>query len=483
MTRRRSRGPSALLRLAVGAVLALAACGGGRGRPPAPDALRILLRDGDTLPGGFEIATIESANMAADRSVSVIASNAENPPENGVFLLDPSGRVETIVAPPNAPEGLSLTTVRNMAMAQTGEVVFEVGDELDFDGVFFYGGGQLRTVARTEPGTTPPGFRILGELKIADGGLVAFTDGTSPCTVDSSSGRERITCDLRVHAGAPDAIEQVTVPNDLSDQNPSNVILQVNRHQEIAVGLPARGSDPLVGLIRQGVFEGLLNRRQEFPGLGALFSARPRSLDSSGDLLLDASFDTDGDGKRDQTRVVLLSNGALTSIAETGVEADLHPKDVVLDVRGLNVDDSGRVLYQIEFGREGDAKGDLSVRIWEAGQIREIAFEGLRFGRNAQDLQLRILSIEQVRANRSGDVFLRALIGRFNDGTRRIDRTAILRWTGTELEEVLATKSDLPDGGRITSLSIQDLNEGGDLLVIGSIDRRANRALFLLPGV
>ncbi len=480
--KRKSARRSALLAAPLVALLGVAACGGGGGRPPAPDALQVLLRDGDTLPGGFEIATIESANMAADRSVAVIASGPGVPAENGVFLLEPGGRVRTIMAPSTPPEGLTLTTVRNMAMAQTGEVVFEVGDELDFDGVFFYGGGELRTVARTEPGTTPPGFRILGELRLAEGGLVAFTDGTSPCTVDSSSGRERITCNLRIHVGPPGASEEVAVPNDLSDQSPSNIILQVNRRQQIAVGLPARGSDPLVGVIEGGVFEGLLNRRQEFPGLGTLFSARPRSLGTNGDLVIDAAFDTDGDGKRDQTRVVLLSNGAITSIAETGVEADLHPKDVVLDVRGLNVDDSGRVLYQIEFGREGEASGSLSLRVWEGGQSREIAFEGLRFGRNAQDLQLRILSIEQIRANRSGDVVLRALIGRFNDGTRRIDRTAILRWTGTELEELLATKSDLPEGGRITSLSIQDLNESGDLLLIGSIDRRANRALFLLPG-
>jgi hypothetical protein len=469
----------------VAAVLA-ASCGGGGGEnPPAPETLRVVLRDGDTLPGGFLISTIESANMSADQRIAVIASEPGSEPgapgQNGVFVISPSGDVTTVMSPASPPEGLSLTTVRNLIMAPTGEVTFEVGDQLDDDGVFYYD-GELKTVARTEPGTTPPGFKILGEIRLADGGLVAFTDGIAPCEADNSSGNLRVECTLRIHTGVPGQFTQVAVPNGLDGQAPTAIILQVNRNQEVAVGLPASGSEPLVGIIRGGQFQGLLNRRQTFEGLGTLLSARPRAIGSNGSVAIDAGFDTDGDGQRDRNRLLLYANDTIISIAESGVPASGHDGRVVLDVRGLDIDDAGRVIYSIEVGDPGSTTGFLSLRVWDGTSSQEIAFEGLRFGRDDMDEPLRILEIEQIRASRSGDVVFTGTIGRFDDeGTRRIDRTAIVRYADGQLEEVIQTKSTLVNGGRITSLSIQDINERGDLLVIGSIDRQANRALLMLP--
>lgn len=464
------------------AVLAASCGGGGDSNPPAPETLRVVMRDGDTLPGGFSVNTIESANMAADQTIAVIASEPGTPAQNGVFVVSPSGGVTTIMSPSSPPEGLSLTTVRNLIMSPTGEVTFEVGDQLDSDGVFYWD-GELKTLARTEPGTTPEGFRILGEIRVADGGLVAFTDGTSPCEANNSTGTLRIECTLRIHTGVPGQLQQVSVPNELDGLAPTAVIVQVNRHQEVAVGLPAGGSEPLVGTIQNGQFQGLLNRRQTFEGLGTLLAGRPRAIGSNSSIAIDAGFDTDGDGQRDRNRLLLYANQTITSIAESGVPASGHDGRVVLDVRGLDIDDLGRVVYSIDVGDAGSTTSFLSLRVWDGTASQEIAFEGLRFGRDDQDEPLRVLEIEQIRVSRSGDVVFTATIGRFDEeGTRRIDRTAILRWSGgQELEEVIQTKSTLSDGGRITSLSIQDVNERGDLLVIGTIDRQANRALLLLP--
>lgn len=475
-----SRGPAWL----VLAAILVASCGGGGGdNPPAPETVRVLLRDGDTLPGGFFVNTIESAQMSADRSVALIASEPGTPPQNGVFFLSSDGAVTSVVTPTNPPEGLSLTTVRNLVMAPTGEFTFEVGDELDADGVFFFGGGQLQTIARTEPGTTPAGFRLLGEIRVGAAGLVAFTGGISPCEVDDSSGTRRIQCTLRIHNGLPGQIVEVSVPNDLEGLAPTGVILQINQGQDVAVGLPAGGSDPLVGLIRNGQFQGLLNRRQGFPGLGVLLAARPRAIDADLDVLIDAGFDSDEDNQRDVNRLLLYSQATVTSIAESGVPAQDHEGREVLDVRGLDIDGSGLVVYQEVIGDPGATTGFLSLRAWDGNGTREIAFEGLRFGRDDQDEPLRILEIEQVRVSQSGDVVFTATIGRFDDeGTRRIDRSSVLRWTRAgQIEEVIQTKSTLPDGGRITSLSIQSVNATGDILVIATIDRQANRALLLIP--
>src|SRR5262245_6440526 len=110
-----------------------AGCGGGGGNPPAPSNIQVLLRDGDTLPGGFQVNTIESANMAADRSVALIASEPGSPALNGVFVISAGGNISTLMTPDNPPDGLALTTVRNLDMSATGEVTFEVGDQLDSD--------------------------------------------------------------------------------------------------------------------------------------------------------------------------------------------------------------------------------------------------------------------------------------------------------------------------------------------------------------
>lgn len=476
----RGRRAIALLSVAAGAI---AGCGGGGGdNPPAPSNIQVILRDGDTLPGGFSVNTIESANMASDRSVAVIASEPGTPALNGVFVISPDGNVSTVMTPASPPEGLSLTTVRNLEMASTGEVTFEVGDDFGADGVFFYRNGELTTLARTQPNETPAGFRILGELGLGAQGMVAFTAGVLPCDVDDSSGTRRIQCDLRLYAGLPGGVGEISVPNGLDGQAPSAVILSLNRNGEVAVGLPASGSEPLVGVIRNGQFSGLLNRRQQFPGLGTLLSARPRAISPSSDVIVDAGFDTDGDGQRDQNRVLLYSQATIQSIAESGVPASGHDGRQVFDVRGLDIDDAGRVIYSIEFGEVGETARFLSLRAWDGTSSEEIAFEGLRFGRDEQDEALRILEMEQIRVSRSGDVVFTATIGFFDDeGTRRIDRESIIRWTpGGELDEVIATKSSLPEGN-VTSVSIQDINDSGDLLVIASVIRQANRVLLLIP--
>lgn len=470
----------------IGAVLALlfASCGGkGGSNPPVPEKVRVLLRDGDTLPGGFFVNTIESAQMALDRSIAVIASEPGSPAQNGVFSISPDGTIRSILTPANPPEGLTLTRVRNLVMARTGEFTFEVGDQLDADGVFYVSNGQLQTVARTEPGATPPGFRILGEIRIGANGLVAFTAGVSPCTVDSSTGSERIECTFKIYAGVAPDFREIVVPNRLDGQTPTAIALQVNRNREVAVGLPATGTEPIVGVIREGEFEVVLNRRQEIPGLGALLSARPRAISTDGEILIDAGMDSDGDNRRDKNRILLYEDATVLNIAESGIPAVDHAGRTVIDVRGIDVAESGTVIYQETIGEVGGATGFLSLRAWKDGVSREIAFQGLRFGRDAMDEPLRILEIEQIRVSRaSGDVVFRAVIGRFDEGTRRVDRTSILRWTSEEgLEEVVQTKSLLSDGGRLTSLSIQAVNAGGDLLLIGTIDRPANRALLLVP--
>jgi hypothetical protein len=71
-------------------------------------------------------------------------------------------------------------------------------------------------------------------------------------------------------------------------------------------------------------------------------------------------------------------------------------------------------------------------------------------------------------------------VGFFESGTRRITENRILRWSDGFGESLLRTGQKAPNG-TIVELSIADLNQSGDLLVIAGVNRRTTRSLFLLP--
>ncbi|MEW6272434.1 MAG: hypothetical protein AB1689_24390 [Thermodesulfobacteriota bacterium] len=470
-------------RLAVPFLLLLAACGGGGDDAPnAPETLQLLMRRGDTMPGGLVVNQVESARMGADGSVIVIASRAGTPVVNGVYRRRPNGEYDLLLDE-NSPlaQGLTLTDVAQLLMAPTGEATFkEGGNRLDREHVFYFDGGQTTRLAGANP-AAPPGFRKLGEMRIAPGGVLAFTygvDGETPCTVDSSSGTERITCKLRLVYGTPDALEEVQLPNPLENQRPTSVGLEFNANGDLLVGLPSSGRNPLIGIVRGGVFSSLIERQATFADFGVLLAATPRAIASNGDVLFDARFDTDDDREVDDERIMLWANGGFTSIAELREPAGTK---VVVDLRGIAIDDAGRATFQINFNDPDQATGPISLRQWDNGATREIAFEGQEgFGEDDMGNDYRILEIESVRTNRAGDVVFVARIGFIDEGTEETVETRLLRWNGAGLETVLRTGSEFSGGiiGGIETLS--DINDRGDLLLIVEL-RGAGRALVLIP--
>jgi hypothetical protein len=459
------------------AVATLSACAKKGEPPPVPEGLQILLQDGDILAGGFEILSIESANMAADRSISLIASRTGLPSLNGVFYRTPSGEMRTILTPESEQAGnLSFTTVRNLTMAQTGEFAFQVGNRLDDDGLFYSDGETLFTIATTDSDDILEGFRLLGELRVANGGALAFSDGISPCVVDSSGAQERVTCSLRLHYGVPGEIHTVDVPNTMTDQKTSALILQVNANSEFAVGLPARGDEAMVGRLFGGTFEGILVRRENLPGLGVLTAAKPRAIGTSGAIAFDGSFDTNGDGDRDTVRVLLYRDGAVEAAASS---LDSTNVGEIVDLNAVAVDERDRLYYTAEFV-VNDEERDL-LRVWDGNQNRDIIWDRMWYGgRDQQGRRLAITEIVQTRVLGDGTVLIIVTIGFFEDGTRKITSKQLLRWSDGELVTILQSKSPIGDG-TLVGFQIADLNSNGDLLLIGEINAKANRALLLLP--
>jgi hypothetical protein len=465
--------------LAIAAACAMASCGGG-GSNNAPSTTQVLLKDGDTLPGNFSVATVESANMSNDRTVAVIASNPGTPALNGVFLRSPNGAFQTVLSPDSTlPDGLSLTRVGKLTMSADGDFSFDLGGELDDEAVFLYSNGALSLAARTDPGSTPAGFRILGERRIADGGVIAFSDGTSPCQVDQSGGTERVSCTLRVFAGNTSGVSQITLPAQLDNESTSALSVVMNNSTgQLVVGLPARGRQSLFGVVQGGQYQSMLTRQDVLPGLGTALSADPRAVSANGAIVVDARFDTDGDKVIDKDRVLLYANGQVTNIAETGVPAGTK---VVQKVDARDIDDNGRVLFTATFGDPGAATGNTSLRVWENGSTREIAFEDEGYGQDDQGKDLKILQIGTIRLSGGGDVLFVASLGNTQNGTTKTSETRILRDAGAGLETVHKTGTSVPGAGTLVDLDIADVNDSGDLLSIAGVNRKSNRALLLVP--
>ncbi len=457
----------------------LASCGGGGSdAPKASWRLQTLLRDGDSLPGDFEIDTIESANLADEGTIALIASQPGTPKLNGVFLRAPGGEITPILTPGSAAaEGLSLTTVRNLQVSGTGEASFEVGGAIDDDALLLYSGGRLTILARTEPGTTPEGFRLLGEHRIADGGAVAFSHGVTPCTVDSSGERERVSCTVQIHEGDAGGLRQVDPQVRLEEKSPSSVAVVMNDGGRIALGLPAGGKQSLVGIVVDGEYQGRIARGEELAGLGAVLSAKPRAIAPDGDMAVDARFDTDDDGAIDLDRVILLRGTEATEVARTGVPAGTKE---VIAVRSHAIDDAGRIVFSATFGDPGASAGLISLRIWDGTTTQEIAYEGQGFGEDDEGNDLKILEIKQIRVAGRGDVVFSAKVGFVEDGTQHIADTRILRWSDGGLDTLVKT-GEKTAGGTIVELASFDVNDGGDLLLVAGVVSKANRNLLFLP--
>lgn len=471
------------------AVLSLAACGGGGGSgnnpdpPKAPEGIQLLMKRGDEMPGGLVVNSVESARMSNDRSVVAIASQAGTPAVNGVYLRKPNGEFDLVLDQnSDLAQGLAMTSVSQLLVSPTGEAVFkEGGNFLDRETVFSWANGRTSRLAGAADPRTPQGFRKLGEIRLGPNGLVAFTygsDGEKPCSVDSSSGTDRITCKLHLVVGTPDNLQEIALPNDLESQRPTAVGLEFNSSGDLLVGLPASGRNPLLGIVRNGAFTSIVERQAEFPGYGVLLSATPRSIASNGDVIFDASFDTDGDRERDQERLLLYSNGGFQSIAQLGEPAG---SKFVVDLRGIAVDDLGQVTFQISFNDLDQSTGPISLRQWANGATREISFEGQgTFGDDGMGNDYKILEIESIRANHVGDVAFTARVGFNDNGAQKTEETRLVIDRGNGLETVLRTGAKF-SGGTISGIeTLADINDNGDLLVIVEL-RAQGRALVLIP--
>lgn len=469
------------------AAAAMACGGGGDAPPPAPDALQVLVADGDTVAGNFTIGTIESAKMDDRGNVVFIASEDSQEAINAVFRRDEAGEIRPILQAGDAlAEGISFDELRNLDVSPTGEAGFEAGNELDDDAFFYWVDGELQLVARTAPQTTPPGYRIGGALRAAAGGTLIFTSGHGACTVDQTDPeRPEVRCDAQIHRVKDGVVSRVEVQNGLENQRATAVLVETNSRGDVVFGLVARGNEAIVATLEEvdggvGVAP-LLSRRQEIPGLGTITSLRVRSYAADGAVLLDGFLDVDGDGERDEEHVLLYRDGTVTSIAVSGGTFEGNPET---DIRAEAVSDEGTALYRVDFDSSAAGETLKSFRAYRSGETAAVLHEGLKYGEDDRGRTVRILSVEQVRVAGNGDVLFVVKLGD-NDpetGDRTIFGTVLLRWTWAGGLKTILELGEAIDGRvLVDDLSIADVSSIGDALIITSLVVERNRAVVRLP--
>ncbi len=476
------------------ALLTLVACGGGGGsddgtsnnvpspapsripvdppvtNPRNPSTARIALENGDRAIDGFVVGNIEDAALAADGSLALIAA-AEQGDQRAVLRLDEEGTLRTIFDETNAPDGIDLTTLTRLRMAPTGEIVFQSGAGLDTDQLHLALEDDVQTIAGLE-GATAPDFRILGDVRIAEDGLVAFVGGGGECEVDTGSGTPRDLCTLALFFSDGRDIVRIEDEEFELDRRPANdVEIAMNGAGDLFFSVPGRRTSPVVVRFDGSEPHAVLRNADELPGFGILSRVDVVDLDQEGRLLVELGVQPENSDDPVRDRVGLLDGDQLTSFAvEGGAEGDR----TVSALRGIGLG-GGRALFEATLLDGASEQETRCLRLGDATSTVEIACEGDPFPGEESE----VFSIGGTRINSVGDVLFVTTLGTRGEGTTRVqERRASVRRASGEMVTI-ASSLDNETLGRVTRFTTVGFTDVGQALLIAERSRSSDRLLLL----
>jgi hypothetical protein len=492
----KAKGIYSLLSVAL-ATLVVAACGGGSGgggggsptpvptvplSSPTPNPgptpsptpigrVQTLLRDGDQVADGVVVANIEDGAISNDGRVAVIISISGANGGRAVYLRSPSGSFTPVFDSSNAPPEVDLRTLATIRMSGTGEVIFQSGEGLDSDRLYLAANGTVQTIAGAPPGITAPTFRILGEVRISDGGLVGFAGGGDPCTISTVGGQTRIRCTLHLFVATPDGVKEAIVSGvDLSDQTATQPRVAIGGTPEMVYfSIPSDNTQPGVVRVNDGRVETVLAQTADV-GIGTIERPQVIGVNASGDVLLTPRLQATG---TNPTVVGVLRGRSFGEIAREG---DRVGQDVITSLRGIGIDTSGQALYQATIGStSGTATTVQSLRLGDTRSSTELVREGQPIASG----DLTVITLDESRINRAGDVAYTVELGTIDGGTVRIEEIrVVVRHPDGSLVTVASTR-DSNQVGSLSSLKIVALDENGGVLIIATGARSSDRLLLL----
>lgn len=479
--------------LLVCSLTALAGCGGGGGDgsgspsnaptpipspvrpidPPGPprSTAEIILRDGDRMPDGLVVANIEDAALAGDRVAALVTSSSTGG-ALAIVLREPGAGFATAFDPLTAAPDVDARSLSRLRMSRTGEIVFQSGNGLDRDRLHLLQDGVLYTLAGAEPGPVFPDFRILGNVRIEVGGIVAFVGGGQACEVTPGSEEPRIVCTNALYvADATGVVRLDDSELDLERQRATAVRVEMDPHGGAWFSLPRRRTAPVLLHHAAGTTTAVLTGASELEGVGVVNSVEVVGINQAGDVLLEVG-QQEIEGERRPATLGVLRGESFVPYAKEGTTLGGAP---VSTIRGIGIDDFGRALFEAALGEPDGTRTVPALWYGDENGLVEIVREGAPFpGESAI-----VVDLQGSRINEQGDVAFLTRLGTVAEGTVRVEevRATVRRADGRLVN--IASSRNTAQLGEITSLTIGGFDREGTLLLIASRSRSSDRVLLL----
>ena len=473
----------------------LAACGGGGGsssgtpqssptpRPtpvtpvtppgPATSTAQIILRDGDLLPGDLRVANIEDGALANDGTSALVVTIADAGDRSAVLLRRADGTYSTLYDPRTDTTGLEASSIARVRLAANGTVVFQTGNGLDSDRLYRIADGRMEALAGAAPGPAFPDFRVLGNVRLASTGQVAFVGGGGECEVVVGDTEPRVTCTNSLYVADDGGVQRLDASKlDLSRQRASTVRVELDPAGGVWFSLPRRGSAPMLLRWADGEATTVLDSATSLDGVGTLNSAEAVAINAAGQALLEGGLQEFTGDRRPQVLGVLDADG-FSQIALEGTPLDGAN---VATLRGLGIDGRGRALFEARLG-DPDAAAEQQNSLWfgDASGLVRIVREGSPFPGE----ETTVLTVLGSRVNAAGDVAFLTELGSNVDGVPKLEevRATVRRADGTLV--TIASTRHTAQFGALSAMQIVGYDEAGTLLLIGTRGRSSDRVLLM----
>jgi hypothetical protein len=438
---------------------------------PAVSAVELLLREGDTAPGGATVADIEDAALSEDGWVGAIIEVLGGRGARGVVRRAPGGDFATVFSPDGAD--FDTTTLGGIQVGVGGNLLFEAGIGLDSDRLYLAGAGAAQPIAGAPPGVVSPDFRLLGEVEVGITGRVGFVGGGSPCTSMQQGGQLRVRCTANLFVSDGGSVSEVEVRDiDLSDESIGTPQVQIADSGAAYFSVPggADAEEPTIVRFADGSVRTVLSAEESVTPVGLLVRPQLNAINAAEDLLVTTTLQQD---EAPRPAVIgILRDDEFVEIARENTDATPEADDVT-DLRTVGLDDEGRVLFTATLGAGDEAR--RFVRLFDGTSVQEIVADGDTF----PGTDLTVLSVASTRINRNGDVAYVVELGRIMPGTVIVEELrAVLRLADGSTHFPVSTRGAGPIGS-LSDLEIAGLGADGSLLVVGTEATTGDRVLLL----
>lgn len=433
----------------------------------------MILRDGDLIGEDLVVANIEDAALGTSEAVAVVVTIANEGNRSAIVRRQPGGDFAAVYDPRIDDAVADPSSIGRLRLAPDGEMVFQSGDGLDSDRLYRLANGVLEGLAGLAPGPLFPDFRILGNVRLGAGGVVAFVGGGGECEVLVGDAEPRITCTNSLYVADAAGVRRLDTGDlPLVRQRATAIRVELDPAGGAWFSLPRRAAAPILIHHLHGESTTVLTGETAVGDLGLLNSVEAVAVNAAGTVLLEAS-PQEFTGERRPQVLALLADGALGVIArEGGTLGGEH----VATLRGLGLDGSGRALFEAQLGPVDDVSRQRSS-LWlgdASGQV-----EIVREGSALPDDQAIVLELRGSRVNTAGDVaFLTELGSISGDVVQREEVRATVRRADGRLVTVASTRHTAQFGA-LSGMQIVGYDEAGTLLLIGTRGRSSDRILLL----